>query len=138
MKRTRFIDRAEVPYYILKDKNSEEAISPPMFIEKEKVEKFVTYSDLLFREIAMKTDSLSYWDRVALNWTEKSSNMKNLLKHNYIYNADMDIADRYIKNFNEEFDQDPNYKLKKVYMDIEVDLMSRSVLKRIRMVQLVM
>ena len=35
----------------------------------------------------------------------------------------MDVSDRYIKYFNEEFDSDLNYKLHKVYMDIEVDLM---------------
>ena len=52
VKQTRFVERAEVPYYVLKDKESEAAIAPPMFIERDKVEKHITYSDNLFREIA--------------------------------------------------------------------------------------
>ena len=94
-----------------------------MFIERDKVDKIITYSDILYREIALRTDSLPYYDRVVLSWGNKSSNMRNLLKHNYIYDADMDIADRYIKNFHEEFEPDINYKLHKCYFDIEVDLM---------------
>jgi hypothetical protein len=93
-----------------------------MFIEKDKVEKCIVYSDLLFREIAAKTDSMSYFDRVRMNWGDKSSNMKNLLKHNWIYDADMDVTDRYIKQFHERFDPNISYKLHKCFMDIEVDL----------------
>lgn len=122
-KKLQFVPRAQVPYYMLKDKESQEAITPPMFIEADKVEKYVVYSDVMYREIAMKTDSLSYYDRVTLNFGPRSSNLKNLLKHNLIYNADMDVADRYIKDFNESHEQDMNYKLHKCYMDIEVDLM---------------
>ena len=44
IKRTRFIDRAEVPFYVIKDKESKEAITPPMFIQREKVEKVTTSS----------------------------------------------------------------------------------------------
>lgn len=124
IKHSRFIPHAEVPYYIIKDKESKEAITPPMFIEADKVEKHMVYSDMLYREIAARTDSLAYYDRVLLTYGKNSSNMKNLLKHNWIYNSDMDISDRYIKNFNEEFAPDMNYKLHKCYMDIEVDLMS--------------
>jgi len=53
----------------------------------------------------------------------KSNSFKNLMKHNFIYNSDMDISDRYIKNFYEEYEADKNYKLHKAYFDIEVDLM---------------
>ena len=94
-----------------------------MFIEREKVEEYKVYSDMIYREVAMKTDSLAYYDRVTASGAgkKKLSNLKNLLKHNYIYNADMDITDRYIKEFMEEYDPDINYKLHKCYMDIEVD-----------------
>lgn len=122
VKQTRFVERAEVPYYVLKDKESEAAIAPPMFIERDKVEKHITYSDNLFREIALKTDSMSYYDRWNGSRSAKS-NLKNLLKHNYIYDSDMDVTDRYIKQFMEEFQPDINYKLHKCYFDIETDLM---------------
>lgn len=94
-----------------------------MFIEREKVEKFITYSDNLYREIALKTDSMEYFDRCLGIGRNSNSNLKNLLKHNLVYDADMDVSDRYIKNFMEEFEPDVNYKLHKTYMDIEVDLM---------------
>ena len=123
IKQTRFIDRATVPFYILKDKNSPEAEAPPMFIEREKVDQVLCYSDMLYREIALQTDSMQYYDRCVINGGNKSSNLKNLLKHNYIYNADMDVADRAIKELNEEFETDESYKLHKAYFDIEVDLM---------------
>jgi DNA polymerase elongation subunit (family B) len=122
-KKTQFIDRAEVPYYLVKDKESPEAISPPMFIEKDKVEQFSTFSDLLYREIAVKTDSLYYFDRVVTTWGMGSSNMKSLFKHNWLYDTDMDYADRYVARFHEEYEPDINYKLHKCYFDIEVDLM---------------
>ena len=122
IKRTRFIDRAEVPFYVIKDKESKEAITPPMFIPSEKVEKVTTYSDMLYREIALRTGAMAYYDRVITSGRSSVSNLKNLLKHNYIYDADMDVTDRYIKNFMDEFEPDINYKLHKVYMDIEVDL----------------
>ena len=122
-KKVRYIPRAEVPFYILKDRESPEAEAPPMFIEKEKVIEYKTYSDLLYREIAAKTDSLAYFDRIAITKGQNSREMKNLLKHKYVYNSDMDIADRYIKLFNEEFEPDSEYHLHKTYYDIEVDLM---------------
>jgi len=122
-KQTQFIDRAEVPFYIIKDKQSPEAMSPPMFIEADKVEKVTTYSDILYRELAVKTDSLYYFDRVITTWGAGSSNMKNLFKHNWLYDTDMDFADRYIARFHEEFRPDENYKLHKCYFDIEVDIM---------------
>lgn len=102
-----------------------EALTPPMFIERDKVEKHITYSDNLFREIALKTDSMEYYDRCLNGSRSAKSNLKNLLKHNYIYDSDMDVTDRYIKNFMEEFDPDVGYKLHKCYFDIEVDLQSK-------------
>jgi len=122
-KQTQFIDRAEVPFYIIKDKQSPEAFTPQMFIEKDKVERTTTYTDMLYRELAIKTDSLNYFDRVVTTWGEKSSNIKNLFKHNWLYDTDMDFADRYIARFHEEFQPDENYKLHKCYFDIEVDIM---------------
>jgi len=122
-KKTQFIDRAEVPFYVINDKESEDAISPPMFIEREKVSASATYTDLLYREIAVKTDSLHYYDRVLTNYGPGSYSMKNLFKHNYLYDTDMDYADRYIAKFHEDFKADENYKLHKCYFDIEVDLM---------------
>lgn len=96
-----------------------------MFIEQSKVDKIMVYSDMLYREIALRTDSTAFYDRVITNYPQKKQvyNLKNLLKHNYIYDADMDISDRYIKYFNEEYDSDQNYKLRKLSFDIEVDLM---------------
>lgn len=123
VKRTQFVDRAMAPFYIIKDKQSQEALTPPMFIEKDKVEKVTTYTDMLFRELAIKTDSLNYYDRVVTTWGERSSNIKNLFKHNWLYDTDMDYADRYIASFHEEFQPDENYKLHKCYFDIETDLM---------------
>lgn len=92
-----------------------------MFIENDKVEKITTFSDMLYRDIALRTDSLAFYDNCI--GRKNKTNLKNLLKHNLIYNADMDISDRYIKLFYENFDPDINYKLHKCYMDIEVDLM---------------
>jgi DNA polymerase elongation subunit (family B) len=129
VKQTQFIDRAEVPFYIIKDKTSPEAQVPPMFIENNKVEMINTFSDLLFRELAVKTDSLYYYDRVVTTWGSNSYNMRNLLKHNWLYDSDMDIADRYISKFHEEFQPDENYKLHKCYFDIEVDLMTNGFVK---------
>jgi len=130
VKKTQFIDRAEIPFYVIKDKTLPEALTPPMFIEADKVEKISSFSDLFFKEVAMKTDSLYYYDRVLTTWGQNSSNMKNLLKHNYIYDADMDIADRYIAKFHEEYEPDISYKLHKCYYDIEVDLMENGFKKR--------
>ena len=38
VKKTRFIDRCKIPFYIIKDKESKEAFKPPMFIPRDKVE----------------------------------------------------------------------------------------------------
>ena len=65
---------------------------------------------------------MEYYDRCLNGSRSAKSNLKNLLKHNYIYDSDMDVTDRYIKNFMEEFDPDVGYKLHKCYFDIETDL----------------
>lgn len=122
-KKMDFVDRAQVPFYLLKDTTSPEASTPPMFIEEDKVDKIETYSDMLYREVAVRTNSMAYYDRVLLTWGPNSSNMKNLLKNNLIYDADMDVTDRYIQKFNNEHEVDSKYKLYKCYFDIEVDLM---------------
>ena len=54
-----------------------EALTPPMFIERDKVEKHITYSDNLFREIALKTDSMEYYDRCLNGSRSAKSNLKN-------------------------------------------------------------
>jgi len=128
-KQTQFFDRAKIPFFILKNKESEEASSPPIFIEKEKVEKFTTYSDNLYREIALRTGTMPFFDKISFSYGSESSNMKNLFQHNYVYDADMDISDRYIKYFYEDFEKDIKYKLHKCYFDIEVDLMPNGFMK---------
>ena len=124
VKRTICYDRPEVSYYLIKDKNSKEALHPPLYISKDLVEKHTTYSDLLYRDIAVNTGSLQYYDQVLASKGQNAYVMKNLFKHNYVYDADMDLNDRYIAKFHEEFKPDINYKLHKGYFDIEVDLMS--------------
>ena len=63
VKRTICYDRPEVSYYLIKDKNSKEALHPPLYISKDLVEKHTTYSDLLYRDIAVNTGSLQYYDQ---------------------------------------------------------------------------
>jgi len=120
-----FVPRAEVPYYILKDLSSPERYSPPMFIERDKVERKTAFSDMLYNDIAGQVDSLtnSYLMRTYLDsCIGNPSAARNILKHNLIYDADMDIADRYIQKFHEEYEPDKGYALHKCFMDIEVDL----------------
>ena len=131
VKKTRFIDRCKIPFSIIKDKESKEAFKPPMFIPRDKVEKVEVYSDMFYRELAMRTDTLGFYDRVITNYPVKAQagNLKNILKHPWIYDSDMDIADRYIKYFGEEFEADQNYTLHKCYYDIEVDLAPEGLVK---------
>jgi hypothetical protein len=123
VKKTLFYDRPEVSYYIIKDKESPEAIKPPMYIENYKVQEVKVYSDLLLRDIASKTNALGFYEAVATTKGIYSYDMHNIFKHPWIYGADMDLSDRYIAKFQNEYDPDPNYKLHKCYFDIEVDLM---------------
>lgn len=43
-----YYDRPKVPYYIIKDKTSIEAKYPPLYIDKNKVDRFESYSDSKF------------------------------------------------------------------------------------------
>jgi hypothetical protein len=124
-KKTIFYDRPEVSYYTLKDRKSEDAVHPPMYEPISKLEKHTTYSDNLFRDIAINTGALSFYDRVRFNYgkREQSYNLENLFKSPLLYNADMDIQDQYIAKFYREHNQDQSYKLYKAYTDIETDLM---------------
>lgn len=122
VKKTKFVDRAEVPYYVIKDKESYEAENPPLYIKRELVEEHHTYSDLLFREIAMKTEALPYYDRVRANYGPNSYAMNNLMKHKWLYDTDMNIEDRYVAKFHDEYEPDIKYRPHKCYFDIEVDL----------------
>jgi|SRR5574344_691283 hypothetical protein len=70
-KKTMFYDRPEVSYYTLKDKQSEDAIHPPMYEPMDKLEKHTTYSDNLYRDIAVNTGALSFYDRVRMNYGKR-------------------------------------------------------------------
>lgn len=121
-KKTEFVSRAVSPYYLLKDKTSEEAATEPLFIKKEKVELKTPYSDSLFRDIAIQTGTIQFYDSLITSGA-KSSEFKNLFQHPWVYEADMDLSDRYIRNFHDTHETNPAYKLYKCYFDIEVDLM---------------
>jgi DNA polymerase elongation subunit (family B) len=121
-KKTLFYDRPEVDYYIIKDKNSPEASHPPLYIEKDKVEKHTVYSDCLMRDIAKNTGALGFYDKVRFGSGVNSFEMKNLFKSPLLYEADMDISDAYIGRFYETHKPDPAYKLHKCYFDIETDI----------------
>jgi len=121
-KKTLFYDRPESTYYIIKDKNSDEAAHPPLYIDINKVEKFTTYSDNLYRDIAVNTGALQFYDRVKFSTGPNSYNMRNLFKSPLLYGADIDIQDQYIAKFYREYEPDSNYKLHKCYFDIEADI----------------
>lgn len=121
-KKTIFYDRPTFDYYILKDKKSDEAINPPLYISLDKVEKHTTYYDNLFKDVAVNTGALPFYDKVKFNYGVSSYNMNNLLKHSLLYEADINLEDFYISKFYREFKKDPNYKLKKCYFDIENDI----------------
>ena len=121
-KKTIFYDRPLFEYYILKDKNSLEATLPPLYIDIDKLEKHSTYFDNLYRDVAVNTGTLPFYDKVKFNYGPTSYNMNNLLKHPLLYGADIDLEDFYIAKFYREFENDPSYKLKKCYFDIENDI----------------
>ena len=77
---------------------------------------------MLYREIALATDQLSYYDKVLASKGPQSYEMKNLFRHPLVYDADMDVQDRLIADFYNEFEPNKNYKLHKCYFDVEVDL----------------
>ena len=117
-----YYDRPKVPYYIIKDKTSIEAKYPPLYIDKNKVDRFESYSDCLFHDISLKLDCYGFYDSVLSRKGDNSYEMKNMFRHPWLYNADMDLQDRAIANFYKEFKPDKGYKLHKGYLDIEVDL----------------
>lgn len=122
VKQVKCYDRPTVDYYIIKDKNSHEAAFPPLYIQNDKVEKFTTYSDNLYRELALKTKAVPFYDKIKMSKGPDSFEMKNLHRHPWVYSSDMDIEDRYIAKFHEEYEPDINYQLHKCMFDIEVDL----------------
>lgn len=122
-KHVQLTPRAKVPFYTINDTTLPEAENPPMFIERSKVDEHICYSDTLFREVAAKTKAMHYYDTITINQGKNSRALQNLFKHKHVYNSDMDIVDRYVKYFNDEFEPDMGYKLHKCYYDIEVDLM---------------
>lgn len=122
IKRTLCYDRPKVPYYIIKDKNSIEAKYSPLYVHEDKLEKHEVYSDMLYRDIAIQTNCLNYYDKMVSFKGPTAYELKNLFRHPWVYDADMDIQDRKIADFYQEFEQNKNYKLHKCYFDIEVDL----------------
>lgn len=120
-KRTLFYDRPKVPYYIIKDKNSKEAKYSPLYISEDKLEKYEVYSDMLYRDIAINTNCTHFYDKILATKGPTAYEMKNLFRHPLVYDADMDIQDRKISEFYDEYEPDPKYKLHKCYFDIEVD-----------------
>lgn len=122
-KKVKLYYRPIVPYYILKDKNSPEAYAPPLYISEDKVDKIEVPSDQLFRDIAIRTGATAYYDNLLLTKGANCYEMKNLFRHKLVYDADMNLSDRIIYQFQQEFKADPEYKIHKCYFDIEVDLM---------------
>jgi len=122
-KKVKIYDRPIVSYYLLKDHDSDEAYAPPLYIPEDKVERIDVYSDMLFRDIAVRTNTLAFYDQTLLKYGKNAYSMRNLFRHNWVYDADMNLQDRIISKFQEEFEPDPNYQIHKAYFDIEVDLM---------------
>lgn len=122
IKKAKYYDRPLISYYIIKDKESEEAKYPPLYIEESKLEKITVHSDELFRDMAIRTNSLTYYDQIIQTKGLNSEFLKNLHRHPWVYNSDTDISDYIIREFYKEYQPDPGYKLHKCYFDIEVDL----------------
>jgi len=115
-----FEPRAEIPYSIIIDKECPEAISQPMFIEADKVKTTLVWSDELYNELGIATGTSAFVDKYLM--ARKISEAKNVLLHPWVYDADMDIGDRYIQKFTEEYEPDIGYNLHKAFFDIECDL----------------
>lgn len=120
-KGTCFVDRAQVPYYVLKDKTSEYASNPVPFIKKELVEEKFVYAKTLYDALAHETDTLGFLN--SCNARDSEYEKGNLHKHPYIYSSDMPIEDFYISKFNELNEFSHKIKPKKGFYDIEVELM---------------
>ena len=124
-KKTKLYDRPEIDYYIIKDKNSDQAKNPPTYISKDKVDKINVYSDLLYKDIAIRTNTEDFYNRVRFLYGDRAYQMQNLCKHPWLYQVDMELSDRIIAKFYDEFEADANYKTHNAYFDIEVDLLAK-------------
>ena len=118
-----FIDRPMFEYYILKDRNSEYAKLPPLYIHEDLLEKKEVRFDDLYYDVAKETGTLGFLDSLKFNPNIDSYSYNNLFKSNLLYSADTNIEDRYIEKFYNEHELYETYTLEKAYFDIEVDLM---------------
>ncbi len=125
-KKTIYTNRSKSTFYVVKDKNSPEATHPTGSMKLEKLVKHTVYTDHLFKEVAKEIGCTEYYDRCKSgNPYQFKQAARNMLRHPFLYGADLDICDEYTKQFHESFERDPSYKLHKAYFDIEVDLMYR-------------
>lgn len=118
-----FIDRPKYDYYLIKDRNSEHAKHPPIYIHEDELEKHTVYSDDLYYDISRNTGASGYYDTCLFNSSLPRSAVSNVLKSPLLYSADTNLEDRYIEKFYQENELFEGYKLRKAYFDIEVDLM---------------
>ena len=63
VKKRDFVPRAMAPYYLIKDKESPEAINQPMYINRDLVEKKEVYADSLLASIAVDINMGVYLDK---------------------------------------------------------------------------
>jgi hypothetical protein len=124
-KQKMIIDRPSFDYYIIKDKNSPEAANPPMYISKDMVEKRTVFYDDLYHDVAKETGTMDFFNTVNFSEGPNGNSMKNILKHNWLYNADQDIEDYYIGKFYKQYRPNPDYVFKKCYFDTETDFYSK-------------
>ena len=113
-KRMIFKDNPEVPFYIIKDKNSEEAKYPPKFIHESLVDKYMVPKDKLNKTIAsMVPKGMEFFNEVSMRSQrgQWSSWMDDIQTHPYIYGSDMDLDDYMVSEFLNEHDPVEDYKL---------------------------
>lgn len=119
------IDRPKSTYYILKDKNDPKVKHSPVYTELENVNKVEVYSDMLYRDIAERTKTTNFYDKVRIEKGDNSANeMKNLFRLPEIYNADQNIEDQYIAHFYRNHEKIA-LPIHKCYYDIETDACPR-------------
>lgn len=123
------INRPKFDYYIIKDRSSPEAGNPPMYIGKDKVDKKTVFYDNLYHTVAEDTGAMDFYNRARFSGEKSDRQMRCLLKHNWLYNADQDIEDYCIGQFYQTHKPDPNYAIRKFYFDTEVDFYSEGGLK---------
>ena len=122
-KHVEFIDRPTFDYFIIKDRESEHAKHPPIYIAESELEKRTVYSDDLLYDIANVTGAKGYYDNCLFNSSLPKSAIQNVFKSPLLYSADTNLEDRYIEKFYSENELFKQYRLRKAYFDIEVDLM---------------